>query len=142
MKVENIKTRCKFLNSKFNLKWRWKCLQRKKMEFMEIIYKIIILSKLLWIAKWNEIHMNWRCWWIKSNLFVTVQEKRLTGLPAKIMSKNVWSRKMCITFKRTEAPDCFVLHFIQMEVGNRKIYYGLFASKNLFNDLYICILRL
>ena len=32
MKVENIKTRCKFLNSKFNLKWRLKCLQRKKME--------------------------------------------------------------------------------------------------------------
>ena len=30
----------------------------------------------------------------QSNLFV--QEKRLTGGPAKIMSKNVWSRKMCI----------------------------------------------
>ena len=26
----------------------------------------------------------------------TVQKKRLTGGPAKIMGKNVWSRKMCI----------------------------------------------
>ena len=26
--------------------------------------------------------------------------------------------KCVYTFKRTEAPDCFVLHFIQMELGN------------------------
>ena len=29
-------------------------------------------------------------------------------------------KKIVYTFKRTEEPDCFVLHFIQMEVGNRK----------------------